>query len=59
MIVPVPGPDPVGPRRADTQAVTHAVAGLDAVADRPLAEHVIAFERMHAVLGDALAAGDG
>jgi hypothetical protein len=33
------------------------MAGLDGLADRPLGEHVEVFERIHAALGDALAAG--
>jgi hypothetical protein len=33
------------------------MAGLDQLGDRPLAEHVEAFERVHTALGDALAAG--
>jgi hypothetical protein len=35
-----------------------AVAELDGLADRPPAEHVAVFERIHAALGDALAAGE-
>jgi hypothetical protein len=38
-------------------AVDAAMADLDAVADRPVAEHVAAFERVHAALGEALADG--
>jgi hypothetical protein len=38
--------------------VQEAVAALDGLAERPLAEHVDAFERVHAALGDALASGD-
>jgi hypothetical protein len=33
------------------------VAALDGLADRPLGEHVEAYERVHAALSDALAAG--
>jgi hypothetical protein len=33
------------------------MVGLDGLGDRPLAEHVEAFERVHAALGEALAAG--
>jgi hypothetical protein len=33
------------------------MAALDEVAARPVAEHVAAYEALHAVLGDALAAG--
>lgn len=46
-----PSGDPV-PLLAD------AVAELDGLADRPLAEHVVVFERIHAALGDVLAAGE-
>jgi hypothetical protein len=31
------------------------MGALDALADRPLAEHVEVFERVHAALGEALA----
>ena len=55
MTVPLPGPPP---RPADPQEnVARAMAALDGLADRPLAEHVEAFEQVHAALGDALAAG--
>ncbi|WP_250550268.1 hypothetical protein [Pseudonocardia sp. H11422] len=40
--------------RADVDA---AMAGLDDLAGRPAGEHVQAFERVHAALGEALAAG--
>ncbi len=36
-------------------AVRAAMAGLDGIAARPLAEHVDAFEQVHAALGEALA----
>lgn len=39
-------------------AVAQAMAGLDGLAERPLGEHVEAFERVHAALGDALARSD-
>ena len=45
--------DPADPRAA----VDSALAGLDGLAERPLAEHVEAFERVHTALSDALAAG--
>jgi hypothetical protein len=45
------------PTPDDGQAVARALAGLDGLADRPLAEHVEVFERIHSALGDALAAG--
>jgi hypothetical protein len=35
------------------------MAALDGLADRPLAEHVEVFERVHAALGEALAAPAG
>ena len=38
-------------------AVAVALAGLDGLADRPLAEHVAAFERVHAALAGALGTG--
>ena len=54
MTVPTPGPPS---RPADPQqSVADAMAALDGLADRPLAEHVEAFERVHAALGEALAA---
>jgi hypothetical protein len=53
MTVPTPGPRP-GP--ADPrQTVARALGELDGLADRPLAEHVEVFERVHAALGEALA----
>lgn len=61
MTAPVPGPppqpssSPVDP----SDVVGRAMAGLDGLAERPLAEHVAAFERVHAALGEALAAGEG
>jgi len=66
MTVPTPGdphPDlpPAPPREplepAVDEAVASAMAALDGLADRPLAEHVEAFERVHATLTDALATG--
>jgi hypothetical protein len=69
MTVPPPGPRPADPRAdrgirpeqaADPAgAVDAALAGLDGLDDRPLAEHVAVFERIHSALGDALAAGAG
>ncbi len=57
MTAPVPGPPQ---RPADpTEVVGRAVAGLEGLAERPLAEHVAAFERVHVALGEALAAGEG
>ncbi|MEJ8282169.1 hypothetical protein [Pseudonocardia spirodelae] len=64
MTVPAPGPRPGDPRpgaerpvaalRAEVDA---AVTALDALDDRPVAEHPAAFERVHAALGRALGAG--
>jgi hypothetical protein len=55
MIVPRPGPPP---RPADPlESVERAVAALDGLAERPLGEHVEAYERVHAALSEALAAG--
>jgi len=61
MTVPKPGPPPSAPARpADPrQAVERAMAALDGLADRPIAEHVAVFERVHAALGEALAAPSG
>ena len=61
MTRPVPGPPrPADPRVSPPdpgEAVARAMAGLEGLGDRPLAEHVDAFERVHAALGEALAAG--
>jgi hypothetical protein len=61
MTVPKPGPPASAPavaqRPVDTRRnVERAMAALDGLADRPLAEHVEVFERVHAALGEALAA---
>jgi hypothetical protein len=57
MNAPVPGPLP---HPADpAEVVGRAMAGLDGLTELPLAEHVAAFERVHAALGEALAAGEG
>jgi len=58
----LPGPPrPVDPRtvRGPTteQAVDAALAALDGLDDRPLAEHVAVFEQVHVALGAALADG--
>lgn len=50
--VPTPGPPP-----DHRLAVAQAMAGLDGLDERPLAEHVGVFEHIHTALGDALAAG--
>ncbi len=65
MTFPTGGPVPGPPRPADPRAarpepggvVAQAMAGLEGLEDRPLAEHVDAFERVHAALGEALADG--
>ncbi len=55
MTVPLPSdPRPGAFSRAEVDA---AMAGLDGLAERPLAEHVEAFERVHGALGAALAQG--
>lgn len=56
MTAPVPGPPPRAADPADV--VARALAGLGGLEERPLAEHVAAFERVHAALGEALAAGE-
>jgi hypothetical protein len=54
MTAPIPGP----PQVADPGVVVaRAMAGLDGLAERPIAEHVEAFERVHTALGEALAVG--
>lgn len=51
-------PRPVDPRPPDPAIlVARAMTGLDGLDERPLAEHVAAFERMHTALIDALTAG--
>jgi hypothetical protein len=60
MSAPVPGdprPPAARPLEAVRAEVESALAALAEVADRPAAEHVAAFERVHAALGAALAAG--
>lgn len=47
-----PSPDP-------SPAIADALAGLDGLDARPTAQHVAAFERVHAALTDALSAIDG
>lgn len=63
MTLPPSGPRPVDPRTLQAPGdpaptVDAAVAELDGLGDRPLTEHVAVFERIHAALGDALAAGE-
>ncbi len=54
-------PRPVDPRALQgptpEEAVAAAMAALEDLADRPLAEHVAVFEQVHAALGRALADG--
>lgn len=59
MTVPVPRPADLraSPTPDPGDALGRAMAGLAGLADRPLAEHVEAFERVLAALGEALAAG--
>lgn len=57
MTAPIPGPPPRRPDPDPGVAVQRAMAGLDGLDHRPLSEHVEAFERVHAALSDALAAG--
>ena len=58
----LPGPPrPVDPRTlrgpAPEEAVDAALAALDGLDERPLAEHVAVFEQVHVALGAALADG--
>jgi hypothetical protein len=46
-------------RRDRTGEVEGALGELDGLGERPLAEHVGVFERIHTALQDALAAGSG
>ena len=56
----LPSPRPADPVGGDPgEAFEQALAGLEGLADRPLDEHVAVFERIHAALQDALAAGSG
>ena len=63
MTLPPSGPRPVDPRvlrgpvAHPEHTVDRALTELDGLGGRPLAEHVAVFERIHAALGDALAAG--
>jgi hypothetical protein len=59
MTVPAPGPSrPADPRPPDPgDTVARAMVGLDGLEARPVAEHVEAFEQVHAALADALATG--
>lgn len=45
--------------RADRDPLAEALAGLRGLDQRPTAEHVRAFERVHAAMSEALAAIDG
>jgi hypothetical protein len=61
MSLPSGAPRPTDPRTlrgpAPEEAVEAALAALDGLTDRPLAEHVAVFEQVHAALGHALADG--
>jgi hypothetical protein len=60
MTFPSGPPRPTDPRTlhpAPEETVEAALAALDGLADRPLAEHVAVFEQVHAALGHALADG--
>ncbi|MBC3191627.1 hypothetical protein H7X46_11200 [Pseudonocardia sp. C8] len=64
MTDPSPGPRPGDPRPPEQRPVAalradveEAVAGLDDLDGRPVADHPAAFERVHAALGRALSAG--
>ncbi len=52
-----PRPAPQRPVAALRAGVVEAMAGLDGLSERPVAEHVAAFERVHTALGEALTAG--
>ena len=56
MTAAMPGPIPAPPPDHE-RAVGQAMAALEGIEGRPLGEHVAAFERVHAALSDALAAG--
>jgi hypothetical protein len=60
MTFPSGPPRPADPRTlhpAPEETVEAALAALDGLANRPLAEHVAVFEQVHAALGHALADG--
>ena len=61
MSSPSGAPRPADPRLLrgpePEEAVEAALAALDGLTDRPLAEHVAVFEQVHAALGHALADG--
>ena len=52
-------PDDTGKRPLESlrAEVADAVAALEDLETRPVAEHVAVYERLHTVLGDALSAG--
>lgn len=54
MTAPTPRPPQMQPPGV-ASAVRTVLAGLDGIDDRPLAEHIEVFERVHVVLGEALA----
>ncbi|MEU3269193.1 hypothetical protein ABZ639_00020 [Saccharomonospora sp. NPDC006951] len=60
---PVPGPPPgmTGPAPQDTDpraGIEEAIAGLEGLADLPLAEHVERFDTVHTELAVALSSID-
>lgn len=52
-----PRPAPQRPVASLRSTVDEAMAGLEGLSERPPAEHVAAFERVHTALGEALSAG--
>ncbi|RZT85520.1 hypothetical protein EV383_2390 [Pseudonocardia sediminis] len=52
-----PRPAPERPVSSLRAGVDEAMAGLDGLSERPVGEHVAAFERVHTALGEALTAG--
>lgn len=54
-----PPPDDTGERTLESLRtdVADAVDALEGLEERPVAEHVAVYERLHTVLGDALSAG--
>jgi hypothetical protein len=47
-----------GPAADPAEVFGAAMAGIEGLAELPLAQHVAAFERVHAALGEALTAGE-
>lgn len=52
-----PRPAPQPPVASLSAGVDEAMAGLAGLSERPVGEHVAAFERVHTALGEALSAG--